>query len=200
MILIGLTGGIGSGKSTVAALLRELGAVVIDGDRVARDLQQPNSAALAEIGASFPGVVDDSGVLDRPKLAAIVFADSTRLAELNRIMLPRIHAEIERRISDHRGSDDVVVLDLPLLAENPRNDLDGVIVVDVPEDLAVRRLVESRGMDEADARARIARQASREDRRKIADRLIDNSGGTEDLHAAVRDVWEWASRLSPRSA
>lgn len=200
MILIGLTGGIGSGKSTVAALLRELGAVVIDGDRVARDLQQPNSAALGEIGASFPGVVDDSGVLDRPKLAAIVFADSTRLAELNRIMLPRIHAEIERRISEHRDSDDVVVLDLPLLAENPRSDLDGVIVVDVPEDLAVRRLVESRGMDEADARARIARQASREDRRKIADQLIDNSGGPEDLHAAVREVWEWASRLSPRSA
>ena len=200
MILIGLTGGIGSGKSTVASLLHELGAVVIDGDRVARELQQPNSVALAEIGEAFPGVIDEAGGLDRPKLASIVFADPAKLAGLNRIMLPKIHAEIERRISEHRDTSNVVVLDLPLLAENPRSDLDGVIVVDVPEDVAVQRLVGSRGMSEDDARARIARQASREDRRKIADRVIDNSGGTEELQAAVRDVWEWATRLSPRSA
>jgi len=129
-----------------------------------------------------------------------VFADPAKLAGLNRIMLPKIHAEIERRISEHRDTSNVVVLDLPLLAENPRGDLDGVIVVDVPEDIAVQRLVGSRGMSEDDARARIARQASREDRRKIADRVIDNSGGTEELQAAVRDVWEWATRLSPRSA
>jgi len=199
MILIGLTGGIGSGKSTVASLLRECGAVVIDGDRVARELQQPNSVSLAEIGEAFPGVIDEAGGLDRPKLASIVFADPAKLAGLNRIMLPKIHAEIERRISEYRDTSNVVVLDLPLLAENPRSDLDGVIVVDVPEDVAVQRLVGSRGMSEDDARARIARQASREDRRKIADRVIDNSGGTGELQAAVRDVWEWATRLSPRS-
>jgi len=195
MILIGLTGGIGSGKSTVAALLRERGAVVIDGDRVARELQQPGSAALKEIGERFDGVIHADGSLDRARLATIVFADAAELADLNRIMLPKIHAEIERRIDEHRASGDVVVLDLPLLAENPRSDLDGTVVVDVPEDIAVQRLVSARGMSERDARARIARQASREERRKIANRIIDNSGSTEDLRKAVDEVWSWMRSL-----
>lgn len=200
MILIGLTGGIGSGKSTVAALLQERGAVIVDGDRIARELQQPGSSAVVEIGEKFPGVVDDAGVLDRSKLAALVFSDAGRLSELNRIMLPRIHGEIERRIEEHRSTDSVVVLDLPLLAENPRSDLDGVIVVDVAEDIAIRRLVELRGMDETDARARIARQASRDDRRKIADQVIDNSFGIDELRIAVENAWEWIIGLTPRSA
>lgn len=195
MILIGLTGGIGSGKSTVAALLNDLGAVVIDGDRIARELQQPGSVALKEIGERFDGVIGADGSLDRARLATIVFADSAELADLNRIMLPKIHAEIERRIDEHRPSGDVVVLDLPLLAENPRTDLDGTVVVDVPEDIAVQRLVASRGMSESDARARIARQASREERRKIANRIIDNSGNAEDLHKAVDEVWSWMCNL-----
>ena len=195
MILIGLTGGIGSGKSTVASLLREHGAVVIDGDRVARDLQQPGSPALAEIGERFPGVIGVDGSLDRTRLAGIVFTDPDQLAALNRIMLPKIRAEVERRIDEQRESQNVVVLDFPLLAENPRTDLDGVVVVDVPEELAVRRLVSARGMSEADARARIARQATREERRKIADRVIDNSGSEDDLRSAVNDVWTWMSGL-----
>lgn len=200
MILIGLTGGIGSGKSTVAALLREHGAVVIDGDQVARDLQQPGSAALDEIGARFDGVIGADGALDRARLAHIVFGDSEQLAALNRIMLPKIHAEIERRIDEHRSSGEVVVLDLPLLAENPRADLDGVVVVDVPEDVAIGRLVASRGMSEGDARARMARQASRDERRKIADRVIDNSSNEEALRAAVTDVWKWMRGLAERGA
>jgi len=200
MILIGLTGGIGSGKSTVASLLREHGAVVIDGDRVARDLQQPGSPALAEIGQRFPGVIGVDGSLDRARLAAIVFTDPDQLAALNRIMLPKIRAEVERRIDEQRDSQNVVVLDFPLLAENPRTDLDGVVVVDVPEELAVRRLVSARGMSEADARARIARQATREDRRKIADRVIDNSGNEDALRSAVNDVWSWMSGLRERGA
>lgn len=198
MILIGLTGGIGSGKSTVASLLSEFGAVIIDGDRVARDLQQPNSPALEEIGETFPGVVDATGGLDRPKLAQIVFGDPDRLGQLNRIMLPKIRAEIERRIDEFRGTDSIVVLDFPLLAEHPRDDLDGVVVVDVPEDVAVSRLVELRKMSETDARARISRQASREDRRKIADRVIDNTHDLAALQVAVREAWEWISQLSPR--
>lgn len=195
MILIGLTGGIGSGKSTVAALLSELGAVVIDGDRIARELQQPGSVALQEIGERFAGVIGADGSLDRARLASIVFADAAELADLNRIMLPKIHAEIERRIDEHRSSGDVVVLDLPLLTENPRTDLDGTVVVDVPEDIAVQRLVSARGMSESDARARIARQASREERRKIANRVIENSGSAEDLRKAVGEVWSWMCSL-----
>ena len=191
MILFGLTGGIGSGKSSVSAKLRELGAMVIDGDQIARDLQAPNGAAVRAIGERFPGVVDEQGVLDRGALAEIVFGDPEQLNVLNGIMLPRIHAEIERRIDTFRQSDQIVILDLPLLAEHPREDLDGVVVVDLPHDLAVDRLVGQRGMSEQDARARISRQASREDRRKIADVVIDNSGSLEDLHQRVAEVWQW---------
>ncbi|MFM8867259.1 MAG: dephospho-CoA kinase [Ilumatobacteraceae bacterium] len=200
MILIGLTGGIGSGKSTVSALLRDHGAVVIDGDRVARDLQQPGSPALAEIGERFPGVIADDGSLDRSRLAGIVFSDPDQLAALNRIMLPKIRAEVERQIEEQRESQNVVVLDFPLLAENPRSDLDGVVVVDLPEELAVARLVSTRGMSESDARARIARQATREDRLKIADRVIDNSGDEDDLRSSVDDVWSWMSGLREHGA
>jgi dephospho-CoA kinase len=191
MILFGLTGGIGSGKSSVSAMLREFGAVVVDGDQVARELQTPGSEAVAAIAAAFPGVVSDEGVLDRGALAQIVFGDPQRLGDLNGIMLPRIHAEIERRIDALRGTDQIVILDLPLLTENPRNDLAGVIVVDLAHDIAVERLVDQRGMSEADARARIARQAPREERRKIADVVIDNSGDLEDLRRRVCEVWDW---------
>ena len=108
--------------------------------------------------------------------------------------------EVERRIDEQRESQNVVVLDFPLLAENPRTDLDGVVVVDVPEEMAVRRLVSARGMSEADARARIARQATREERRKIADRVIDNSGDEDALRSTVNDVWSWMSGLRERGA
>lgn len=191
MILIGLTGGIGSGKSTVSELLRARGAVVVDGDAIARDLQVKGAPALGEISSEFGDVIRDDGSLDRQKLASIVFTDPSRLAVLNRIMLPKIHAEIERRITELRVSESVVVLDLPLLAENPRGDLDGVLVVDAPTEIAIRRLVEGRGMTEDDARARISRQASREERLKIADLVIDNSGTPEQLSALVDDAWRW---------
>lgn len=198
MILIGLTGGIGSGKSSVSAMLSDRGAVVIDGDQIARELQAPDSDAVRVIGEKFPGVVDDQGVLNRAALADIVFHVPEQLAVLNGIMLPRIHSEIERRIDALRSTDQIVILDLPLLAEHPRNDLDGVIVVDLPQDLAVERLVRQRGMGEEDARARIARQASREDRRKIADIVIDNSGDLEDLVQRASEVWRWLAERHDR--
>jgi len=198
MILIGLTGGIGSGKSTVSSLLAERGAVIIDADAIARELQAPGAPLLSVLAESFgDNIIDSAGALDRAALAAIVFADADALKNLNKIIHPAIAAEMDRRMKEQRNTNNVVVLDIPLLAENPRKGLCGVIVVDVPVDLAVQRLVHFRNMDEADARARIAKQATREDRIKIADRVVDNSGDMNSLAVQVDEVWSWAQKLPP---
>lgn len=198
MILIGLTGGIGSGKSTVASLLAERGAVIIDADAIARELQAPGAPLLSVLAESFgDNIIDSAGALDRAALAAIVFADADALKNLNKIIHPAIAAEMDRRMKEQRDTNNVVVLDIPLLAENPRKGLCGVIVVDVPVDLAVQRLVQFRNMDEADARARIAKQATREERIKIADRVVDNSGDMNSLAVQVDEVWSWAQTLPP---
>lgn len=191
MLLAGLTGGIGSGKSTVARLLEERGAAVVDADAVARDLQRPGSDAVAAIGREFPGTVGEDGVLDRAGLASVVFPDPAALGRLNVIMLPRIAAELARRIGEHLGSDRVVVLDSPLLVEHPREDLDVLVVVDVPVDVATDRLVNERGMSRADAEARIARQASREQRKAAADWIVDNACSLGELAHRVDELWEW---------
>lgn len=198
MILIGLTGGIGSGKSTVSSLLAERGAVIIDADAIARELQAPGAPLLSVLAEAFgDNIIDSAGALDRAALAAIVFADADALKNLNKIIHPAIAAEMDRRMKEQRDTNNVVVLDIPLLAENPRKSLCGVIVVDVPVDLAVQRLVQFRNMDEADARARIAKQATREERIKIADRVVDNSGDMNSLAVQVDEVWSWAQTLPP---
>ncbi len=198
MILLGLTGGIGSGKSTVSQLLAARGAVIIDADAITRELQAPGAALLGLIAERFgDGVIAADGSLDRAALASIVFSDADALADLNKIVHPAVAKEMDRRLSEQRDTDNVVVLDIPLLAENPRKGLSGVIVVDVPVDVAVERLVGQRGMDEADARARIAKQASREDRLKIADVVVDNSGDLSELERRIDEVWAWASALPP---
>lgn len=198
MILVGLTGGIGSGKSTVSAMLAARGAVVIDADAITRELQAAGSPLLAKIAERFGAeVILPGGSLDRAGLAARVFNDPDALGELNAIVHPAVGAEILRRIDEERDTDHVVVLDVPLLTESPRADTAAVIVVDVDPDTAVGRLVAQRGMDEADARARIARQATREQRLAIADRVIDNSGDVDDLETQVAEVWEWLRRLAP---
>jgi dephospho-CoA kinase len=198
MILIGLTGGIGSGKSTVSSLLAERGAVIIDADAIARELQAPGAPLLSVLAEAFgDNIIDSAGALDRAALAAIVFADADALKNLNKIIHPAIAAEMDRRMKEQRDTNNVVVLDIPLLAENPRKGLCGVIVVDVPVDLAVQRLVQFRNMDEADARARIAKQATREERIKIADRVVDNSGDMNSLAVQVDEVWSWAQTLPP---
>lgn len=198
MILLGLTGGIGSGKSTVSALLAEHGAVIIDADAITRELQAPGSPLLAALAERFgESIIDADGALNRPALAAIAFGDPDALKDLNKIVHPAVAAEMDRRLTEQRGTDNVVVLDIPLLAENPRTGLCGVVVVDVPVEVAVERLVTFRSMSEEDARARIAKQASREERLKIADKVLDNSGNLEDLSRQVDDLWRWAVALPP---
>jgi dephospho-CoA kinase len=196
MILVGLTGGIGSGKSTVSSMLAVRGAEIIDADAVTRDVQQPGSPVVTALAERFgAGVVDESGALRRAELAEIVFTEPEALRDLNAIVHPAVGAEIKRRVDELVSTDRIVVLDIPLLTENPRSDLQGKIVVDVPVDLQVERLVRYRGFAEADARARIARQSSREDRLKDADFVIENSGAIEDLEEQVDKLWAWMTSL-----
>jgi dephospho-CoA kinase len=196
MILVGLTGGIGSGKSTVSAMLVARGAEVIDADVITREVQQPGTTVVEAIAARFgKEVVDDDGALRRADLAEIVFAQPDALRDLNAIVHPAVGAEINRRVRELASTDSIVVLDIPLLTENPRGELQGKIVVDVPVDVQVERLVRYRGFTEADARARIARQSSRDERLKGADFVIDNSGAVEDLDRQIDKLWDWLTAL-----
>lgn len=177
MILVGLTGGIGSGKSTVSGLLQARGAIIIDADAIVREVQQPGSPVLAELAQKFgPDVLAEDGSLDRQAVANIVFTDPDALKSLNAIVHPAVGREMNQRMIAQRASNNVVVLDIPLLTENPREGLQGRIVVDIPVELQVQRLTSFRGFDEADARARISRQATRQERLDKADFVVDNSG------------------------
>jgi dephospho-CoA kinase len=191
VLLIGLTGGIGSGKSTVSAMLADQGAVVIDADAITRDLQQPGTPVFEAMVERFgPGIVSPDGSLDRQAVADIVFADTEALTALNAIVHPAVGAEIARRLEEEAGTDHVVVLDVPLLVESGRDGLAALVVVDVDPEVALRRLVQQRGMREDDARARMARQVSREERRARADEVLDNSGSREELSAQVEALWQ----------
>lgn len=198
MKLVGLTGGIGSGKSSVSALLAQRGAVVVDADAITRDLQRPGQPVFEAIVERFgPGIVAADGTLDRPALAALVFGDDEALADLNRLVHPAVGAAIAEAVAAHAETDALVVLDVPLLVESKtlRTDVAGLLVVDCPVEVAVARLVTHRGMDEADARARIARQATREERLARADHVIDNAGPPEALPALVEVAWAWIEAL-----
>jgi dephospho-CoA kinase len=196
MILVGLTGGIGSGKSTVSAALAAKGAIIIDADQVVRDVQQPGSPVLVKLADRFGAeVIAADGSLDRPALASIAFADAEALKDLNGIVHPAVGAEMNRQVMQHVATDHVVVLDIPLLTENPREGLQGKIVVDAPVETQVERLVRHRGFDEADARARIARQATRDERMAGAGFVIDNSGGIDALAPQIERLWDWLRSL-----
>lgn len=198
MILVGLTGGIGAGKSTVSAMLAERGAIIVDADQIARDLQSPGSPVLDSMAERFGDhIIRDDGSLDRAAVAAIVFNDEAALKDLNGIVHPAMQSEIQRQIDEHRSTDRVVVLDFPLLGENPRKGLAATIVVDIPVDVAVRRLVDQRGMDEADARARINSQISRDERLATATHVIDNGGDRGSLTAQVDELWQQLLELPP---
>lgn len=192
-----MTGGIGSGKSTVSALLAERGAVIVDADAIVRELQQPGQPVFEAIVEHFgQEVVATDGSLDRQAIADRVFNDPDALAELGKLTHPAVGAEIAARIEAEQGTDHVVVLDVPLLVEGTSSfPLAGVLVVDLPLETAVERLVGRRGMPEADARARIANQATREERLARADHVIDNSGSPEDLRAQVDAAWAWIEGL-----
>lgn len=196
MLLIGLTGGIGSGKSSVSARLAARGAVVIDADAIVREVQAPGQPVFEAMVERFgPGIVAVDGSLDRQAVADVVFTDAEALADLNALVHPAVSAEIARRLEAEAETDHVVVLDVPLLVESGRDDLAGLLVVDVDPELAVERLVAHRGFREDDARARMARQASREQRRARADLVIDNSGPIEALDAQVAEAWAWIEGL-----
>jgi dephospho-CoA kinase len=190
---VGLTGGIGSGKSAVSALLRQHGAVVIDADALARDVVGAGTAGLAEVEQTFgPDVIAADGSLDRAAMAATVFADPAARERLEAIIHPRVRAQAAALEAAARAADPdaVVVHDVPLLVETGQyRDYDTVLVVDVPAQVQLDRLVRLRGMSPAEARARIGAQSSREQRLAVADVVIDNSGTLADLARRVGRAW-----------
>lgn len=201
MYVIGLTGGIGSGKSAVSSRLAERGAVVIDADAITRELQEPGQPVLAAMVERFgPDIVDAQGALNRQAVADIVFSDSAALADLNAIVHPAVGAELARRLEEQAETDNVVILDVPLLVESGRSDMLALLVVDLDPEVAVERLIRHRGFTETDARARMARQASREDRLAKADLVIDNGGSLADLESEVDRAWAWLNeRIAGRT-
>ncbi|MFH8569771.1 dephospho-CoA kinase [Streptomyces sp. NPDC017993] len=191
MVKVGLTGGIGAGKSEVSRLLASYGAVIVDADRIAREVVEPGTPGLAAVVEEFgEGVLAPEGTLDRPKLGGIVFADPEKLKALNAIVHPLVGAR-SAELEAAAGPEAVVVHDVPLLTENglaPLYDL--VVVVDAAPETQLDRLVRLRGMSEDEAKARMAAQATREQRLAVADHVIDNDGPLEALEPQVRAVWE----------
>jgi dephospho-CoA kinase len=198
-VQIGVTGGIGSGKSSAARRFGQLGALVIDADEVAREVVEPGTDGLAAVAAEFgPQVLDGQGRLDRAALARIVFADEDARARLNAILHPRIRARVAERIAAAPPGT-VVVQDVPLLVETgqaPSYDL--VVVVETPVELRLERLARDRGMPAEEARSRMATQATDEQRRAVAGVVIVNDGTLDDLRAKVDEIW--ATRVSPGPA
>ena len=186
---VGLTGGIASGKSTVAALLRDLGAVVIDSDRLARDAVAAGTPGLAAVVAAFgPEVLTATGELDRPAVARRVFADDAARERLERIVHPLVH-EAARRLEAAVPPGSLVVHDVPLLVEVGRaGEFDAVVVIDCDEQVQVERMVRERGWTREEALSRLRAQASREQRLAVATHVVDNTGSLEQLRARVEEV------------
>ncbi|HMK73858.1 MAG TPA: dephospho-CoA kinase [Myxococcaceae bacterium] len=191
MRLVGLTGGIGSGKSTVTQMFRALGAEVIDADELAREVVRPGQPALAEIARRFPGAVDPGGRLDRAALGARIFADPEERAALNAIVHPRIQAEVRRRTEAlARAGTEVVLYDAALLIENGlERSLDGVIVVWVPPETQRQRLMARDGLDRAGAEERIRAQMPLDEKRALATWVVDNTGGRDETLRQVEAIW-----------
>jgi len=190
MLRVGLTGGIGAGKSEVSKRLAAQGAVVVDADLIAREVVAPDTDGFAAVVQAFGSeVLGPDGALDRTRLGDIVFADEQKLATLNAIVHPRVGARM-RELEDAAGPGSVVVHDVPLIADNGLADAyDLVVVVDVPPRIQVDRLVRHRGMSREQAQARMAAQASRDQRLSIADIVVDNSGSLAELDRQVGELW-----------
>ncbi|EFG47736.1 dephospho-CoA kinase [Brevibacterium mcbrellneri ATCC 49030] len=192
VMLIGLTGGIGAGKSTVAQLFEERGVPIVDADAIARDVVKPGEPALAELVEHFgESILGADGELNRGKLAEVAFADAESHEALNAIMHPAISAETSKRIDVLRGDHPVIVHDVPLLVEaGLAGNYDLTVLVDTPAEVRLQRLTELRGMDPEDAKKRIAAQATDEQRRAVCDVALDNSGDIEHLRAQFEQMWE----------
>ncbi len=199
MRLIALTGGIGSGKSSVSERLAARGAVVIDSDLLVRELQQPGRPVFDAMVARWGDrIVAADGTLDRAVVASIVFGDKAELEAINQMVHPAVKTETRARVEAHSDGDDVVILDIPLLVETGnRHGATAVIVIDCPTDVAVQRLITFRGFNQTDAEARIASQATREARLALADFVIDNGHGIAELDAEVERCWSWIESLDP---
>lgn len=202
MRLVALTGGIGSGKSTVSAGLVRRGAHLIDADAIVKELQQPGAPVYNAMVERWGGKVLLDGQagseLDRAAVASIVFADPDELKALNELVHPTVRDEMRRRMDSLADTDDVVILDIPLLAEGGgKHQGSAVIVVDCPTDIAVERLIEFRGFDRDDAEARVAAQATREQRLALADFVVDNSGTPDTLEAEIDGCWAWLQTVEP---
>jgi dephospho-CoA kinase len=192
---VGLSGGIGSGKSTVGRQLALKGAEVIDVDIVLREIQQPGRPIFDQIVARWgSGVLDDEGRLDREELGRIVFSDQAQLGELTGMTVAGVVSELDRRVAEHMGPDDVVIVEAALYPARMYG-MGGLVLVDTPVELAVARLVSRRGMTEADARARAASQLRPEDRLAGADFVIDNAGAEDDLEPQIDRAWQWIHEL-----
>jgi dephospho-CoA kinase len=193
LLTVGLTGGIGSGKSAAAQRLAALGAVVVDSDVIAREVVAPGTTGLKAVVEAFgPDILSSDGSLDRDRLGALVFADPEARVQLNAIVHPRVREQTAVRFAaaEKVDPDAIVVNDVPLLVEGGLQSLyEVVVVVDVPVETQVERLTAARGMSESDARARIAAQASREQRLAAANHVIDNRGDLDDLDREVARVW-----------
>lgn len=191
-LVVGLTGGIGSGKTAASDRFGELGASVVDADLVARDVVRPGGLVLRQLAETFgPEILCTDGSLDREALASRAFASPDGVAKLNEITHPAIAVEMVEQVQTAGRVAAAVVVAIPLLKRLhiEAMDLEHVVVVDLPVDLAIERLVRYRGMDEADARARIAAQVSREERLSLATHVVDNSGDLEALHAQIDAIW-----------
>jgi dephospho-CoA kinase len=200
VLAIGLTGGIGSGKSAVADLLVGRGAVLIDADQVARDVVAPGGPAYQPLIDRFgPGIVASDGTIDRPALAAVAFADDAARADLNAITHPAIGVAMIEARNALAETDHIVVLAIPLLTAMHRETmkLDRVVVVDCPTDIALERLLSQRGMDRTDAEARIRAQISRQERVRDVDYVLDNSCDRADLEVEVARLGEWLNKPLP---
>ncbi len=198
-----ITGGIGSGKSTVASALETRGAKLVDADEVVRELQRPNGEVFTNLVQAFGEIIiSDDGQLNRQKLADIAFSDPADLEKLNKIVHPAVGKEMAKRRDAFKRQGHIVLVDIPLLvtpegnlARKEYNDFTGKIVVDCDEEIAVSRLVKFRGFKEGDAWARIDKQASRKQRLEFADYVIDNNGDSESLEHQIDSCWSWMTSL-----
>ncbi len=194
---IGLTGGIGSGKSTVSAGLVKRGAVLVDADAIVRDLQKPGKPVFKKMVERWgEKIITNEGELDRQAVADIVFKDAEELAALNEIVHPLVREEIANQREKYIKGNDPIILDIPLLIESGYENLSGIIVVDLHTEEAVERLVKYRGFSREDALNRISSQVDREERLSKADFVIDNNGDLDSLENEIDKAWSWIKGLS----